>query len=378
MSWTEITIGDLVKLQRGHDLTEPQRKPGDVPVIGSAGPNGTHDKARQVGPSFTVGRSGASIGKVTYIGVDYWPHNTCLYAKDLKGNDARFLAYFLSIQNLAQLNSGAAQPSLNRNFVHAQKVLAPDVQTQRRIASVLSAYDDLIENNRRRIGLFEEAARLLYREWFVHFRFPGHEHVKIVDGVPEGWERTTFGNLFDFPGGFAFKSSTYTDEGKFGVVTIKNVHDAKFVPECPSRVDEIPQKMKEKCRLATGDILLSLTGNVGRACVVFGENYLLNQRVAKICGKDGVSNQFAYWTFSNPDTQKKLENLSHGVAQLNLSPVDLSKRPFVRPEQSLMDDFTETTEPIFEQLIRLNLYNQELIRARDLLLPRLMDSRLEI
>jgi len=162
--------------------------------------------------------------------------------------------------------------------------------------------------------LLEKSARLLYREWFVHYRFPGHEHVKVIDGAPEGWDQTTFGGLFDFPGGFAFKSSTYTDDGQFGVVTIKNVHDAKFVPECPSRVAEIPRKMKEKCRLATGDVLLSLTGNVGRACVVFGNNYLLNQRVAKVCGKEGVSDQFAYWTFSNPDTQKKLENLAYGVA----------------------------------------------------------------
>ena len=95
-------------------------------------------------------------------------------------------------------------------------------------------------------------------------------------------------------------------------------------------------------------------------------------------GKEGISDQFAYWTFSNSDTQKQLENLAYGVAQLNLSPVKLSERPFVRPSQHLMDDFTDITEPIFEQLIKINLYTQELTKARDLLLSCLMDGRLEI
>jgi len=293
--------------------------------------------------------------------------------------DKRFLYYRLGREPLKErLNTGAAQAQITIENLRSYEIELPSLTSQKRIASILSAYDDLIENNRRRISLLEEAARLLYREWFVHFRFPGHEHVKIVDGVPEGWGLTTFGELFDFPGGFAFKSSTYTDDGKFGVVTIKNVHDAKFVPECSSRVDDIPEKLKDVCRLKTGDILLSLTGNVGRACVIFGDDYLLNQRVAKVCGKDGVSDQFAYWTFSNPDTQKTLENLAYGVAQLNLSPVILSERPFLKPDQTLMDEFTGITKPTFDQLIKLNLQNQVLIKARDLLLPRLMDGRLEV
>jgi type I restriction enzyme S subunit len=324
-----------------------------------------------------TGRYG-TIGEVFYVTEPFWPLNTALYAIDFHGNDPRFVSYFLRNQLKDYQSNKAAVPGVDRNVLHKFPVRCTDSQTQKRIVSVLSAYDDLIENNRRRIGLLEEAARLLFREWFIHFRFPGHEQVKIIDGVPEGWKQHTFGCLFDFSGGFAFKSATYTDDGRFSVVTIKNVHDAEFVPECPSRVDEIPQKMKTRCRLSTGDILLSLTGNVGRACVVFGENYLLNQRVAKVVGKEGISDQFAYWTFSNSDTQKQLENLAYGVAQLNLSPVKLSERPFVRPSQHLMDDFTDITEPIFEQLIKINLYTQELTKARDLLLSCLMDGRLEI
>ena len=136
----------------------------------------------------------------------------------------------------------------------------PPLDIQRRMADILSAYDDLIENNRRRIALLEQAARELYREWFVRLRFPGHESTRIVDGVPEGWERKTYADLFRFLGGFAFKSKTYEQDGEYGIVTIKNVHDAQFVPECPSKLNYVPEKMKEHCALATGDILLSLTG----------------------------------------------------------------------------------------------------------------------
>ena len=186
MTWRELMLGEVVRFRRGHDLPDQARKPGTVPVIGSAGQNGWHNEALAKGPGVSIGRSGASIGKATYTAVDYWPHNACLYVTDFLGNAPRFVYYFLKTKNLAILNSGAAQPSLNRNFVHTLPVRIPGPKEQVAIALVLSAYDDLIENNRRRIAGLEEAARLLYREWFVHFRFPGHEHVKIIGWHPGG------------------------------------------------------------------------------------------------------------------------------------------------------------------------------------------------
>jgi type I restriction enzyme S subunit len=224
--------------------------------------------------------------------------------------------------------------------------------------------------------LLEQSARLLYKEWFVHLRFPGHEHVKIKDGVPEGWEKLTYSDVFEFQGGFAFKSKTYQVDGKYGIVTIKNVHDASFVSECSAFLDAPPEKMKEYCLLKTGDVLLSLTGNVGRACVVYGENYLLNQRVAKIVGKPSIPRSFVYWTFSNDDTQNQLENLSYGVAQLNLSPVKLGSREFVKPSPTVLTLFSEIAEPIHQQITTLNLQIEQLAKARDLLLPRLMSGEI--
>jgi type I restriction enzyme, S subunit len=173
--WTQTTLGKVIELQRGYDLPERDRRPGSIPVVGSAGPNGWHDTAKAAGPGITVGRSGASVGVVTYVPQAYWPHNTVLYVKGFKGNDPRFVSYLLATMPLAEMNSGAAQPSLNRNFLYPLPVRIPPPSIQRRIASILGIYDDLIEVNQRRIALLEEMARRLFEEWFFRFRFPGHE-----------------------------------------------------------------------------------------------------------------------------------------------------------------------------------------------------------
>jgi type I restriction enzyme S subunit len=378
MNWETLQLGEFLTLKRGYDLPSSQRKEGDVPIVSSSGITGRHNVAKVEGPGVVTGRYG-TLGEVFFVNEDYWPLNTALYVQDFKGNDRRFSAYFLKSVLAGTTSDKAAVPGVNRNDLHARKVtVTRDRGQQSAIASTLSAYDDLIENNRRRIQLLEESARLLYREWFVRLRFPGHKHVKIIDGVPEGWEKKTYSDLFELLGGFAFKSKTYKAEGKYGIVTIKNVHDARFIPECPSRLDDAPEKMKEHCVLKMGDVLFSLTGNVGRTCIVYGENYLLNQRVAKIVGKPGISRSFVYWTFSNETTQKELGNLAYGVAQLNLSPVKLGEREFVKPTSTLLSLFTEIAEPIFEQICTLNLQVNELTKARDLLLPRLMTGEIEV
>jgi type I restriction enzyme S subunit len=120
-----MKLGDFVSLQRGHDLTEPERRPGNVPVMGSAGMNGTHDTARAKGPGIVVGRSGASFGQVHFSPTDFWPHNTALYVTDFRGNDPRFAYYLLKSIDFSGYNSGSAQPSLNRNFVYPIVIEAP-------------------------------------------------------------------------------------------------------------------------------------------------------------------------------------------------------------------------------------------------------------
>ena len=296
--------------------------------------------------------------------------------------DNQFLYYsFLNIGKAGKFSpffTGSTIKHLPRQQLAKVEIEIPPIPTQKRIADILSSYDNLIENNRRRIQLLEESARLLYKEWFVQLRFPGHEHVKITDGVPEGWKKGVYDDFFMFQGGHSFKSKDYVENGRYGVVTIKNVHDGKFVSECQSRLDDYPQNMKKYCLLNSGDVLMSLTGNVGRVCVVDGVNYLLNQRVAKIIGKYNIPRSFVYWTFSNPKFQKYSQNLAHGVAQLNLSPVKLGSSGFLFPTENLVREFSDFAEIVFKQIVQLNQFNRELERARDILLPRLMNGELAV
>ena len=194
MSWYSCRLGDVLTLKRGHDLPAHSRQHGDVPVVSSSGITGRHNEAKAKAPGVVTGRYG-TIGEVFYLEEDYWPLNTSLYVIDFKGNDPRFSAYFLRNTLKGYQSEKAAVPGVDRNVLHEIRVRAPNVALQRRISEILSTYDDLIENNRRRMALLEDSARLLYNEWFVRLRFPGYEHTRIVDGVPEGWDRKTLGDL---------------------------------------------------------------------------------------------------------------------------------------------------------------------------------------
>ena len=251
----------------------------------------------------------------------------------------------------------------------------PDIETQCRIADILSVYDNLIENNKKQIKLLEEAAQRLYKEWFVDLRFPGHEDVAIVDGVPEGWIEDTIDSKIDLLSGYAFKSAEFNDEGTYRIVTIKNVKDGQFDGDNVSRMVDIPPKMPEHCKLSDGDILLSLTGNVGRVCIVHGDNYLLNQRVAKIKSDNPT---YAYCLFRSKDMFDEMNNLANGAAQQNLSPIRTGKIKVIFPTDELSDTFEEIVSPMIEKITMLNKTMLLLSQARDRLLPKLMSGEIEV
>src|SRR5437867_3869416 len=149
-SWREMTLGEFVRLQRGHDLPETDRRHGIVPIMGSAGQNGFHDTAKAKCPGVVIGRSGVgSMGVVTYCTSDYWPHNTVLYVTDFLGNDERFTYYLLRHRSLRRFDSGSAQASLNRNDIYPIRICVPNLAEQRAIAHILGTLDDKIELNRR-------------------------------------------------------------------------------------------------------------------------------------------------------------------------------------------------------------------------------------
>lgn len=281
-------------------------------------------------------------------------------------------AFFLQADAAA---IGAAQRTISLSSLQNLTINLPDLPTQRRIASILSAYDDLIENNRRQIKLLEEAAQRLYREWFVELRFPGHESVKVVDGVPEGWMKGTVDNIVKLLSGYPFKSSEYVSSGKYRLITIKNVKDGEFSPDNVDYIDQLPDKVPSHCILTEGDILLSLTGNIGRVCIVNGYNYLLNQRVAKL---QTLHPAYAYCMIRSKEMLNKMTALSNGVAQQNLSPIRAEKIRILIPSSNLLFQFKNIVEPIISQIILLNNQITFACEARDRLLPELMDGEIEV
>lgn len=293
--------------------------------------------------------------------------------------DSRFLYYvMLSRDFYMQADTvaiGAAQRTISLTALRNMEVELPSMEIQHRIATILSRYDSLIENYQKQIKLLEEAAQRLYKEWFVDLRFPGHENTNIIDGVPEGWEKKRLNNLVNLQSGYAFKSSTFEESGQYKIVTIKNVKDGLFDGDNVSFIKSIPEKMPAHCLLQTGDILLSLTGNVGRVCFIIGKNYLLNQRVAKL---DSHYPAFTYCLFRNHDMFIEVNNLANGAAQQNVSPIRIGEMKILLPNKEVLYKFESITSKPIVGIISLQSQLRLLTEARDRLLPKLLSGEITV
>ncbi len=298
----------------------------------------------------------------------------------------RFLYQFIRSPNFKSqvnaLRSGVAQPQLPIRDMNQIELPFPDINIQGQIASILSAYDDLIENNRRRIQLLEESARLLYKEWFVHFRFPGHEHVKIVNGLPEGWEKGSVGNLAQVRSGYAFKSKDWQEEGA-PVIKIKNVvGDGSIDINNCDCVSERVAESASRFEIETGNLLIAMTGaTVGKVGIMPSTRvpFLLNQRVGRFQSKDESPSEFLLFPFFQEEiAQSQVRNFAAGAAQPNISGSQIESIKMAIPKRNLLKLYYDFSEGLFKQ--RQNLYeqNENLTKARDLLLPRLMNGDIPV
>ncbi|KAA1258590.1 EcoKI restriction-modification system protein HsdS [Rubripirellula obstinata] len=321
----------------------------------------------------------ANIAEVAILGVDAcFPDSIIGFVAEEQRCDVRYVKYWFDVfqKRFQQVSQGAAQDNLSLEKLLRFRIPVPELSVQNRIADILYAYDKAIEINQTRIALLEEAAEQLFTEWFVRLQFPGNEHGEMVKGTPNGWAKGKVNDLVDVKSGYAFKSKSFSESGLFQVITIKHVKDGRFDPGSESCIDSLPREMPRHCILQTGDILLSLTGNIGRTCLVTSDNCLLNQRVAKLVPKFGLG--FAYCFFRNEMTKMRLETISTGVAQQNLSPIKMCQLDFDIPPLELLKRFEEFADPICKLIISLHQQNRSLGEARDLFLPRLMSGEIEV
>ena len=272
---------------------------------------------------------------------------------------------------------GAAQPNANAKVLSAFPLPVPPLDTQKRIASILSTYDDLIENNRRRIQLLEQAARLLYKEWFVHLRFPGHEHAKIKDGVPEGWEKVIVPEII------AINPKEAVIKG----------FDIRYVPmsslsESDMTINASDTKVRQKAttvKFRNGDTLLARI----TPCLENGKtgyiNFLAEGEVA--CGSTEfivlrgkyVSSYFTYCLVRTYDFRENaIKSMigSSGRQRVQISCFD--EYSLGLPPKMLLQQFDEFASRCFEQIWCLMQQNRNLEKARDLLLPRLMNGEIAV
>ncbi len=374
MSWRLRRLGDVLTLKRGHDLPEHSRQDGDVPVVSSSGITGYHKEAKATAPGVVTERYG-TLGEVFFLDRDYWSLNTALYVVDFKGNDPRFSAYFLKHALKDYQSDKAAVPGVDRNVLHELRVRVPDVTTQLRIASILSTYGDLIENNRR-MALLEESARLLYREWFVRLRFPGHEHTRVVDGVPEGWERRTLSGLTSFlKRGI---TPTYDDEAEGLVINQKCIRDGRVNLDLARRQSkEVPPERL----VQLGDVLVNSTGEgtLGRVAQVKTAiaNCTVDTHVTIVRPKDAVARH--YFGLAVMEWEPRFSTMGKGATnQTELSPTTIGETEIVMPSHTLLEQFELFAEPLYEQVTNLVNQNKKLRAARDLLLPRLMSGEIAV
>ncbi|OHD02023.1 MAG: restriction endonuclease subunit S [Sphingomonadales bacterium GWF1_63_6] len=376
--WTPGKLQDLVLLQRGFDITKAEQKPGAIQVFSSSGPNSFHNVSKVEGPGVIIGRKG-TLGSVFYSDSSYWPHDTTLWSKDLRGNNAKFVYYALQRIDMTLFDTGAANPTLNRNHVHNLPIFIPERPTQDRIASILSAYDDLIENNRRRIVLLEEAARQLYKEWFVRFRFPGHEHVKIIDGVPEGWSVDAIEEVCQTIGGGtpSTQKREYWDDGEVPWFTPTDVtrNSCLALLNSQTKISDSGLNNSSAKMIPAGSILMTSRASVG----FFGINRLAastNQGFINIVPNDPALRM--YLLHNLMWRVEEIRSHAGGATYKEISKGRFRTLPILTPPSGLAGEFEDQATLIHLQVEALHIANQQLAKARDLLLPKLMSGAIAV
>lgn len=385
--WTDVTLGDVLTLQRGFDLPQRKRRPGQYPVVSSAGFTGVHDEFKVEPPGVVIGRYG-SLGTVHWVVQPFWPLNTALWVKDFKGNDPRFVFYLLKTVTVDS-SAASAVPGVNRNHLHKQRVRVPPVGQQRHIAAFLSAFDSLIEINKRRIELLEALARSLYREWFMDFRFPEYRSAVLVQSghrrIPVGWSELPMDEVSSSRRGLSWARES-EDDGNVGtpIVTIPNIQKRLRVDGC-TRLVGVRDSDRAKFSLLAGDILMiGSNGNperVGQAVRVEADldalfaSFLIRIRP----DRKRIIPAILYFQLTEPGIIDDMRRGAVGSTGLrNLRITSLRSAVVLVPPLPLQMRFAKLVDPLLARSHELILQADSLAATRDLLLPRLVTGELDI
>ena len=392
-SWTETTLGEIIELydHKRIPLNTQQRsqRQGEYPYYGAARIIDSVDHYIFDGRYLLIAEDGSVItteGKAVLqlVKGKFWVSNHAHVVQGKSPISTDFLYFAMSNVVISGYITGTAQPKLSQKNLKAIRLSLPPLPTQRKIATVLSAYDDLIENNTRRIEILEEMAQAIYREWFVEFHFPGHEQVEMVESelglIPQGWEVGRLDDLCSVVPGYAFKIKNWQDTG-VAVIKIKNINSDNTINiqnvDCVS--PEILLPKLDKYQLENGDFLIAMTGatagKVGRLRTKTA--MMLNQRVAKLDPINGY-HDYIWCNISLEETQNAFFRLADGAAQPNMSGSQIENYKIVCPPQSVCNHFSCVVGEMLIQTDNLILRNANLRQTRDLLLPKLISGEIDV
>ena len=268
------------------------------------------------------------------------------------------------------------------NFEKIELVAEQDQEIQKKIGIILSRYDSLIENYQKQIKLLEEAAQRLYKEWFIDLHFPGHENTKIVDGVPEGWEKKKLSELFSFVRGKSYTSKELSDEGTI-MVNLKNIQS--FGGYKSDVEKHFIGTFKEEQTLMKGDLIMGVTDMtqerrlVGSVALIpdFKETATFSMDLIKLISFK-LPNIYLYCAMRYGDVSRQIAPLANGVNVLHLKPEAISNIEMVVASDSIIEKFVSYTSKTIENILSLQSQLRLLTEARDRLLPKLLSGEIEV
>lgn len=311
--------------------------------------------------SIGISKSG-TIGRLGILRKPMCGNRAVINIVPKQSNDLRYIFYSLRMarQSIIAMAVGSVQKNLYVPVLESLTIPWPEQHVRDTIVDIAGSIDDKITVNTRVNDYLEELGQALLGEYLSSCN-----------------DVCSLGSIMDFGNGFAFKSDTYTNDGRYKILTIKNVQDGNIDCSNSNRIDALPKKMKDFCKLKLGDVVLSLTGNVGRVGIVSEEDCLLNQRVAVLHPNQSFLLPGLYFFFRQRAFQNEMIGIAKGTAQANLSPVETLRLDIPYNEHDF-SDLSKTLTPIFDSILANKIESLRLAELRDTLLPKLMSGEIDV
>ena len=383
--WKKVKLGEVCEISAGGDRpqifsnhrTDKCRIPIYSNGIDNEGLYGFTDTPKNNGNAITITGRGANAGTVFYRKD---PFLSIIRLLTLTPNseiiNAKYLFYLL--KNKTFLSTGSAQPQITvPNISQFEIEFNPDIETQHRIATILSRYDSLIENYQKQIKLLEEAAQRLYKEWFIDLHFPGHENTNILDGVPEGWEKK---KLCEFTG---ITDGTHDSPKQVEIglplVTGRCIVDGNIdFSQAYNISEEDVIKINKRSAVEDGDILLSNIGTIGKVCRISKSGNYAVKNMIIFKPHDAIHSCFLHRFLTDNNTQMDFLQQAAGTSQKFVSLSFIRNTLILRPSDTILNLFYNHSEKYFNYVQTLQSQLRLLTEARDRLLPKLMSGEIEI